>query len=187
MPYILDIVRRFAFRWLAVCAGGDGAHHLAAVAGRSVPPLLPVADLPQFDIGWLLLVSLAIVLVRPGIGLALHASVLLVAILLDETRLQPEFLSSCFLILATLSAPAARLIGRLPGCVSGLLGVPQDPEPRLLRDDGHLSPAEVPERIAARGPGLLDRRGPIEMSLGILAVVPRRGGSRPSSRCRFTC
>ncbi|HEX4147355.1 MAG TPA: MauE/DoxX family redox-associated membrane protein [Pirellulales bacterium] len=102
-----------AFRWLAVAAQGLTVWFTWPLwQVRETQPLLPLAPLPQFDVGWLLAGSLAVVLVAPRVGVALHAAVLFVAILLDQTRLQPELISTCFLLLATLPAPGARLLGR---------------------------------------------------------------------------
>ena len=76
-------------------------------------PLLPVIDGPAIDMLWPLLGSLVVVLFAPRVGIALHAVTLLVAILLDQTRLQPEFLSLALLLLATLPSPTAKLLVRL--------------------------------------------------------------------------
>ncbi len=102
------------FRWLVVAA------QVATILvtwklwqTRTSPPLLPVVELPQFGFGWLMLVSACAVLVTPRWGLIAHACVVFVAMLLDQTRMQPEIVSHCFLLLGTLPSNAARLIGRM--------------------------------------------------------------------------
>lgn len=80
---------------------------------RAMPPMLPACQLPQVDMGWPLLATLATFVVLPGLGWLLHAAVLVLAILMDQTRLQPEFISLSFLMLATLPTRAPRLLGRL--------------------------------------------------------------------------
>lgn len=79
---------------------------------RSDPPLLPALTLPQFNIGPWLLASLGVVLAAPRIGLALHAALLVWAMLLDQLRMQPEFISMWLLMLGTLTNPSAKLIAR---------------------------------------------------------------------------
>ena len=108
------------FRWLAVCAQ-------AATIGltwplwqsRTMPPMLPAVDVlssgigPSLNMGWPLLGSLALVLIMPRWGVALHGALLAAAILMDQMRLQPEFISLWILMLATLPSPGAKLIGRI--------------------------------------------------------------------------
>lgn len=82
------------------------------VRASPLPPNLPLAaSLPQIPCGVLLLATLAIVVVTPRIGIALHAGALALAILLDETRFQPQVLSLALLLLATLPGSGARFVG----------------------------------------------------------------------------
>jgi len=80
---------------------------------RDSPPLLPAAPIPQFDVGPWLIASLALVLVVPRWGIILHLLLLAVAMLLDQTRMQPEVISLALLMLGTLHPPAPQLIARL--------------------------------------------------------------------------
>ncbi len=75
-------------------------------------PMLPAFDLPQMEVGWLLLGTLALVLVMPRWGVAFHAIALVWAILLDQWRMQPQFVSIVVLMAGTLDSPGLRLIAR---------------------------------------------------------------------------
>lgn len=69
---------------------------------REAPPLLPVMEwLPAFSMGPALLVSLAITF-RFRRAALLHAALLVVAMLADQTRIQPGPISLALLLLATL-------------------------------------------------------------------------------------
>ncbi len=101
-------------RWLVV------ASQIATVlitwelwSARVWPPLLPALPLPQFSVGWLMILSALAVLVRPREGLIVHVLVVGVAMLMDQTRMQPEIVSHCFLMLGTLPIAASQLIGRM--------------------------------------------------------------------------
>jgi uncharacterized membrane protein YphA (DoxX/SURF4 family) len=56
---------------------------------------------PQFDFAWPMMVSLALVLVRPRAGTLLHGGVLLWACLADEMRTQPQMVALWLLLIAT--------------------------------------------------------------------------------------
>ena len=76
-------------------------------------PMLPVWDwLPQFPVAWLLIGSLLTILIFPRVGLTALFVTMVVAVLMDQTRLQPHYLMA-FLIMATLPGPNAQLIGRV--------------------------------------------------------------------------
>lgn len=86
-----------------------------ARSGVASPPNLPVAELlnfVQFNLGELLLVSLAVVLLWPRVGVIVHASFLTVAILLDQLRIQPEFVSLAILIAGTAGRRGPLLLAR---------------------------------------------------------------------------
>jgi hypothetical protein len=92
-----------------------------ARASPPLPPLLPLlpiwsmpsvhGGIPQFSCGFALLATLALVLWRPRAGIAAHLAVLALAIVMDETRLQPQVLSLALLMLATLPGSGARFVG----------------------------------------------------------------------------
>ncbi len=79
---------------------------------RTLPPLLPALPLPPFDMAALLLISLAVMVVRPRTGLIAHTLLLAYAMLTDQTRLQPEFISLAILLWGTLNNPTAKTIAR---------------------------------------------------------------------------
>jgi len=79
---------------------------------RAYLPNLPLVDGLRFDFGWLLLGSLALVLVRPLGGLIAHSLLLAVAIAADQMRIQPEFISLAILMWATLPWTGAVMLGR---------------------------------------------------------------------------
>jgi hypothetical protein len=86
-----------------------------ARSGSSSPPNLPIADVldhVQFSTGELLLVSLAVVVFWPRIGAIVHGSLLVVAIALDQLRIQPEFVSLAILIAGTVPRPGPLLLAR---------------------------------------------------------------------------
>jgi hypothetical protein len=79
---------------------------------RVLPPMLPLVSLPRFDLGLPLLLSLTLVLVRPVPGVCTYAGLLVYAILIDQTRLQPQFVSFAFLLIGTLSSAGGQLVSR---------------------------------------------------------------------------
>lgn len=88
--------------------------------GRSVAgdaPNLPIfdaiwIDAAQLNFLWPLLASLAAILVWPRIGVAVHCSVLALAIVLDQMRIQPEFISVAILLIGTLPQKGPLLVAR---------------------------------------------------------------------------
>jgi uncharacterized membrane protein YphA (DoxX/SURF4 family) len=80
-------------------------------------PLLPAFGLsadgwPQFNVLPWLLGSLVLVLVLPRIGIVLHCLLLAAAMVLDQTRIQPECVSLAVLMIGSLESPGAMFIGR---------------------------------------------------------------------------
>ncbi|MFN8528003.1 MAG: hypothetical protein U0670_05280 [Anaerolineae bacterium] len=105
---------RLAFRWLAVgCQAATIVVTWRLWQVRSLPPLLPAIPLPSFDMGALLLLSLAIFLVRPRVGWITHAGLLLYAMLMDQTRIQPQMISLAVLMLGTIPQKAAQSTARM--------------------------------------------------------------------------
>lgn len=68
---------------------------------RDTPVHMPLIDLPQIPFGWWMLATLVLVLVRPRMGLAVHAASLLIAFVFDQYRTQPQFIANAVLMLAT--------------------------------------------------------------------------------------
>lgn len=103
---------------------------------RLDPPPLPLWPLPALPFGGVLLATLAVVLVRPRLGAVLHAALVLLAVVADQTREQPQVLSLAFLLGAT-AFPRQRAIDALHlaalWCWSGLGKLLS---PRFLAEDG---------------------------------------------------
>lgn len=68
---------------------------------RETPVHMPLVDLPQIPFGGWMLATLVLVLIRPRLGLAVHAASLLLAFVFDQYRTQPQFIANAVLMLAT--------------------------------------------------------------------------------------
>ena len=79
---------------------------------RASPPLLPALGLFQFDVGPVLLGSLGLVLMAPRLGVAAHAVALGLAMVLDQSRMQPECVSLALLMVGTIDSSTCALIAR---------------------------------------------------------------------------
>jgi hypothetical protein len=79
---------------------------------RLSPPLLPATNVPQIDFGYLLLGSLLLALIHGKIGILAHTVLLGAAMLSDQMRLQPEFISQAILLWGTLPWRGARMACR---------------------------------------------------------------------------
>jgi hypothetical protein len=102
-----------AFRWLVVgCQAATIVITWPLWRVHETPPMLPALALPALSLGPALLVSLALVLVRATGGTVLHSGLLVYAMLIDQTRIQPEIVSLALLLWGTLPSPDARLVGR---------------------------------------------------------------------------
>lgn len=107
-----------AMRWALVGAQGFTLYLTWPLwQVRTSPPNLPLVpwlsggDWP-IDFTWLMLASLAIVLVRPAIGVVLHLATLLLAIMADQLRIQPEFVSIGLLMLGTSWGASGKILAR---------------------------------------------------------------------------
>ncbi len=65
---------------------------------RADPPNLPILGFPQWDFGALLVVAAVLSALLPRIGATAHSIVLVGAVLADQTRLQPEFVSMAVIL-----------------------------------------------------------------------------------------
>lgn len=195
-----------AFRWLVVAA------QAATIAitwplwlVRDDPPLLPAVEwqqMPavdgqrhlasvQFSPGAWLLASLVVALVLPRTGAALHVGLLVVAMMLDQTRMQPEVISLGLLLVGTLPGDGARLVGRAhlialwffagfhkllsPEYFTGVM-------PAMFGGDA-TQPASALQLVALVVLGGAMAVG--ELSLGVLAVVPRTRWACAVAACGF--
>lgn len=95
----------------AVAQGATIAITWGLWQSRSSPPPLPVIDgFPQLDMGVVLLATLVLVLVRPAAGVVAHSVALVIALAMDQTRLQPEIVSLALLLWGTTRISHARTI-----------------------------------------------------------------------------
>ncbi len=83
---------------------------------REAPSLLPLVGLPQVGFAWPLLACLALALRWPTFGAVLHAFVLALAMLADQTREQPQMVSFGILLLASSNHRGAVALGTLHLC-----------------------------------------------------------------------
>jgi hypothetical protein len=148
------------------------------VAGDA--PNLPVFDARwvqhvQFGFGWLLLASLVLAVVRPKIGIPLHCGLLVLAIGLDQLRIQPEFVSVAILLVGTLPSSGPKRLARCHLIAlwfwAGLhkllsAGYLLDSGPRMWTD----TLGELPRGLAV---GLAVAAAVFELLLGIAAMIPR--------------
>jgi hypothetical protein len=88
-------------------------------------------------LGPALLVSLALVLVRATGGTVLHSALLVYAMLIDQTRIQPEIVSLAVLLWGTFPSPDAKLVGRTH------LGLGSPFKQRVIRP-------ETPDKLVVR-------------------------------------
>lgn len=78
---------------------------------REAPPNLPLFAVPQIPYGLLLLASLGLILWKRALGWWVHAALLAAAILSDQLRLQPQMVSTPFLMLLAFPSRGARALG----------------------------------------------------------------------------
>lgn len=75
-------------------------------------PHVPIVDLASdLQWGWPLLVTLAVVLVRPRLGIPLHTTVLAATMLTDQLRIQTHWISLALLLIATGPWALSRVLG----------------------------------------------------------------------------
>jgi hypothetical protein len=173
-----------ALRWLVVAAQAWTVYITWPLwTVRHYPPQapmlpafrLPIEGLPQFDVGPWLLASLVLVLFLARWGVIVHVGLLVLAMLLDQTRMQPPCISLALLMVASLGTPGAKLIGR-----SHLIATWFFAGLHKLLSAGYFRTI-VPFLMT----GLFERVTPamymavgvaaagVEISLGLLAIVPR--------------
>ncbi len=75
-------------------------------------PNLPLVAIPQMDVGVVLLVALAGVVVRPRWGIPAFTALAVIAMAMDQTRMQPTVVSLTFMLWATRPFPAALALCR---------------------------------------------------------------------------
>jgi hypothetical protein len=143
-------------------------------------PNLPLIDAVWFDrmqfgFGWPLLVSLMVAVAYPRWGVALHCGLLVLAIIFDQLRIQPEFVSVAILLVGTLAGVGPNRLARshlialwfwagLHKVLSG--GYLFDTGPRMWID----TIGEMPRGLSI---GLAVAAALFELGLGVLALFPR--------------
>ena len=80
---------------------------------HTAPPMLPLLPLPAVATGVALLAALALCLYAPLAGWCAYVVVLVYAVLTDQTRLQPEFLTFAFFLAAGLPGAAGLTLARV--------------------------------------------------------------------------
>jgi hypothetical protein len=104
---------QLVFRWLVVaCQAATLLITWPLWQVHASPPMLPAVPLPSVSLGPALLLSLALLLVAPLAGMILHTVLVVYAVLVDQTRLQPEIISLLFLLWGTSPSHDARSLAR---------------------------------------------------------------------------
>jgi hypothetical protein len=150
---------RLGFRWLVVaCQGATLVITWPLWQTHRSPPMLPALPLPAFDLGLILLGSLVVVLFAPRRGVVLHSVLLIYAMLIDQTRMQPEIVSLAFLMWGTLPNPNLQAVGRAHVVALWLwAGLNKLLSSGFLRGTG---PGLVSTLLTVIGTGLLDSVSP---------------------------
>ncbi len=143
---------------------------------RESPPLLPLIPLPTFDMGVILLVSLALILIRPREGLIAHTVLLVYSMLVDQTRIQPECVSLLFLMWGTYPDPNAQALGRAHVITLWLwAGINKLLSPAFIVGTGPMLMRPLFSDILP--PEIIDMGGYLigfsELLVGVLAIFPR--------------
>jgi hypothetical protein len=141
---------------------------------RATPPLLPLVPLPQVSLGVALVVAAAGTLVRPRVGLVVLTALLAYGMLIDQTRMQPQFISLPILLWGTLPSNGWRLLARAHLITLWFFaGLHKLLSPEYLAGTGprlvDVLPLPVPGHLvvaAAAGIALM------ELATGLLALVP---------------
>lgn len=151
---------------------------MAAVAGASRSPLLPLIELPAWPFGFVLLASLALALVRPVAGVLVHVVLLATAIVADQSREQPQLISLAILLAATMPRRGACEIGALHLAALWLWsGIGKLTSGRFLTHGGAwivFGPETTDTQVdlaASVAAGALV--GAVEVTLAVLVLVPR--------------
>jgi hypothetical protein len=102
-----------AFRWLVIgCQAAAIGITWPLWNLHTRPPMLPLLPLPAIDLGAPLLVALGAAAIFPTAGIAWFIGLLIYAIGIDQTRLQPGIISLTFVLWGTLDNADAKAIAR---------------------------------------------------------------------------
>jgi hypothetical protein len=149
---------------------------------REEPALLPMVAMPSWlpaSFGVPLLASLLVALRWPRLGASLHALLLALAMVADQTRLQPQLLSMALLVWATSSSRSARVVGALHLIALWFWsGLGKLTSVYFLTEGGAWLLGCAPDDAGATGVLLAALLGSAEVMLAVAALVPRwRGGA----------
>jgi hypothetical protein len=139
------------------------------------PPMLPALPLPYFDMSLILLLSLGLILIKPVQGVALHTALVIYAMLIDQTRIQPEVVSLLLLLWGTLPSVSARAIGRAHLISLWFwAGLNKLLSPAFLNSTGPgLFGELLPRPLLWLRPGGGYIIALAELAIGLLAIFPR--------------
>jgi hypothetical protein len=142
---------------------------------RTHPPMLPLVHLPDVHAGWPMLASLAVALPWPRIGVPLHTAVLAVAIVADQSRMQPHLLSLATLLWGTTGWAGGRIVARAGlGALWCYAGIHKATSPPYYTTSGAwMLRAVCPGGPAWLGPVVAAAVAGTEIFLGVGCFVPR--------------
>ena len=142
---------------------------------RTHPPMLPLLHLPDVHAGWPMLVSLAVALPWPRVGVPLHTVVLAAAIVADQSRMQPHVLSLATLLWGTTGWPGGRIVARAGlAALWGYAGIHKATSPAYYATSGAwMLRAVWPGGPAWLGPTIAAAVAGTEIFLGLGCFVPR--------------
>jgi hypothetical protein len=142
---------------------------------RSHPPMLPLVDLPAVHAGWPMLGSLAVALGWPRVGVPLHSLVLALAIVADQSRMQPHVISLATLLWGTTGRPGGLVVARAAlASLWTYAGIHKLTSPTYSTLSGAwLLRAVWPDGPAWLGPTLAAAVAVTEVFLGVGCFVPR--------------
>ena len=137
--------------------------------------MLPAVPLPQVNLGLPLLLSLVAVVARPAVGVPLHSVLLAYAMLIDQTRIQPGFISLAILLWGCLPSHRAMMLARVHLISLWLFsGLNKLLSPEFMTE---TAPWMLRAYLADAPTWLQGNAGFVvivaEASLGILALFPR--------------
>lgn len=168
------------FRWVVIACQALTLHITWPLWQiHETPPMLPALGLPAFDMGFVLLVSLVLIFFMPLLGISLHTILMAYAMLMDQTRIQPEFVSLIFLLWGSLPSPTARGFARAHlislWCFAGLHKLVS---PRFLHDTSQWMLEGLETALHFQANGWLQANigygiASTEIGLGLLATIPR--------------
>ncbi|MFN8593253.1 MAG: hypothetical protein U0031_17500 [Thermomicrobiales bacterium] len=168
--------RMLLFRWLAVgCQIATIIFTWPLWTNHESPPMLPAIPLPAVEIGLPLVAASIAIVLAPRAGLITYSLLLLYAIVVDQTRLQPEVISLLILVWGTLPSMSLRAIARAHLVALWFFsGFNKLLSPAFFAQVApFLLSAFVPKPSEIQGRAFGLALATTEMSLGILSLIPK--------------